>query len=211
MYLSDTSAQSPWAHPITNTDYTLISTSQWGCRDTLHVTVNVVAGAVVDIPDSATIYPGESFQISPQTNCTNFRWFPPIGLSDSTISNPVAQPSTNTRYFVRAYTEAGCMVRDSIYIHVEPETIIDIPNAFTPGSGVNNLYMPVKRGIAKLNFLKIYNRWGVKVFETNDINTGWDGKFNGKDQPFDVYVYEVDAVTSTGKFFHKRGNVTLLR
>jgi len=51
----------------------------------------------------------------------------------------------------------------------------------------------------------------VKVFESSDINAGWDGTLNGTPQPEAVYVYEVSAVTSAGQNFIKHGNVTLLR
>jgi len=49
------------------------------------------------------------------------------------------------------------------------------------------------------------------VFETTDIDNGWDGTFSGVPQPFDVYIYEIQAVTSTGVVFTKKGNVTLIR
>jgi len=51
----------------------------------------------------------------------------------------------------------------------------------------------------------------LKVFETSNIDMGWDGTFNGTAQPFDVYVYEVSAVTSSGQNILLHGNVTLLR
>jgi gliding motility-associated-like protein len=67
------------------------------------------------------------------------------------------------------------------------------------------------RGIVKLNSFKIFNRWGQLVYETTNINEGWNGQFNGKPQPMGVYVYAIDATTSTGKKFVKQGNVTLVR
>ncbi|MBL7719322.1 MAG: gliding motility-associated C-terminal domain-containing protein, partial [Flavipsychrobacter sp.] len=53
--------------------------------------------------------------------------------------------------------------------------------------------------------------WGTKMYETNDINQGWDGNFNGKPQPIGVYVYTVEASTPKGKRLVKQGNVTLIR
>ncbi|MBS1585873.1 MAG: gliding motility-associated C-terminal domain-containing protein, partial [Bacteroidetes bacterium] len=53
--------------------------------------------------------------------------------------------------------------------------------------------------------------WGVKMFETNNIDEGWDGTYKGKPQPMGVYVYMVEAISPTGRKFVKQGNVTLIR
>jgi len=62
-----------------------------------------------------------------------------------------------------------------------------------------------------LKYFRIFNRWGEMVFETTDIEKGWDGTFSGTPQPFGVYVYQVSAETSTGKIIEKHGNTTLIR
>jgi len=62
-----------------------------------------------------------------------------------------------------------------------------------------------------LQYFRVFDRWGVKVFETTNIDQGWDGTFSGTPQPFGVYVYEVGAITNTGSNFEKHGNVTLIR
>ena len=86
-----------------------------------------------------------------------------------------------------------------------------MPNAFTPGNGVNTQFKIIKRGIATLNYFRVFNRWGQMIFETTDIDHGWDGTYKAAPQPQDVYIYTVEAVTSTGKIFTKQGNITLLR
>jgi gliding motility-associated-like protein len=76
---------------------------------------------------------------------------------------------------------------------------------------VNTEIKIIKRGIATLKYFRIFNRWGQKVFETTDIDEGWNGRFNGNLQPMGVYVYMVEAVTNTGRVFNKQGNITLIR
>ncbi|NDC40942.1 MAG: gliding motility-associated C-terminal domain-containing protein [Chitinophagia bacterium] len=98
-----------------------------------------------------------------------------------------------------------------IYINVEHESVIAVPNAFTPGSNLNSTFHIYLRGAANLNHFRIYNRWGNLVFETKDILQGWDGMYNGTPQPFGVYVYDIEAVTNTGKLVQRHGNVTLIR
>ena len=211
LYLNDSTSSAPWVHAITTQSYWAIATSQYGCRDTISANVTVEPNAVLYLGDSVTLYPGETYQIIPQTNCVNFIWFPPAGLNYAYISDPIASPEVSTKYIVYGTTEWGCKAKDSINIYVDPSTLLAVPNAFSPGNGSNNLFKLIKRGIATLNYFRIYNRWGNLVYESNDIDAGWDGTYNGKPQPFDVYVYEVEAVTSTGKLFHKAGNLTLLR
>ena len=210
-YVSDTTSPIPVLHPITSQDYTVILTSALGCLDTLDIDVTVFPAAVLNLGDSVTLYPGETYHIEPMTNCTSFAWFPPLGLSDALISDPIASPDVNTKYIVRGITENGCVVIDSISIYVDPNTLLAMPNAFTPGNGPNNELKIIKRGIATLNYFRIFNRWGNKVFETNDIDKGWDGSYNGTPQPLGVYVYEIQAVTNSGRIFVKQGNITLIR
>ena len=144
-----------------------------------------------------------------------FAWhilFHQAGLSpNASVSNPIASPSVNTRYYVTGTTEAGCKASDSVYILVREESAIGMANAFSPGSAPNAEFKVSHLGTATLKSFRIYNRWGTKVFETSDINKGWDGTFAGEPQPMGVYIYTVEAMSNTGKAFVKQGNVTLMR
>ena len=62
-----------------------------------------------------------------------------------------------------------------------------------------------------MKYFRIFNRWGQEIFSTSDIDQGWDGMYKGSSQPIGVYVYMVEAITSTGREFVKQGNVTLIR
>ena len=210
-YVSDASSLDPYVSPITTTTFTVIGTDHIGCTDTVSTEIIVKAEAIVNLPDSAVIYPGETYQLDPGGNCLYFTWFPPSGLSDDQIANPVAAPEVNTRYYVDAAAENGCATRDSIDIILAPDSYIDVPNAFTPGAAPNAIFKVVYKGNATLKKFVVYNRWGVKMYETTNITEGWDGTYNGKAQPMGVYVYTVEAVSSTGKRLVKQGNVTLIR
>jgi gliding motility-associated-like protein len=211
IYLSDTNTANVTVSPETNATYTVVASNQYGCSDTAAAAVTVHPAALIYLGDSVTLYPGQTYTMSPSTNCTTFEWFPPAGLSSSVIPNPVASPAVSTKYILYGQTVDGCIATDSINIHVSANSLIAVPNAFSPGNGPNNEFKLIKNGEATLNHFRIYNRWGQKVFETTDINAGWDGTFNGTPQPFDVYVYEIEAVTSSGQDFRLQGNVTLVR
>jgi gliding motility-associated-like protein len=211
-YLTDSSIANPWIHPINSQNYRYIATSQYGCNDTMQVTVVVNPAAVINLGDSVAVYPGASYHIQPQTNCTYFTWYPPIGLNDTNVADPIATPDAHSVYHVHGTTEAGCATDDSIILYIDKQNIVAVPNAFAPGSGANSKFMLIQRGVVTLNYFRIFDRWGNMVYESTNINDGWDGTYKGVNQPFGVYVYEFEALSSvTGQLFHQQGNVTLIR
>ncbi|MEI8280234.1 MAG: choice-of-anchor L domain-containing protein [Bacteroidota bacterium] len=210
-YISDTSIADPFIWPPIPFAYTINATDINGCKENISIQISVVSEAIINLPDSVTIFPGDTYHISPTGNCSYFSWSPTIGLTGSDISDPIVSPDINTRYYVHGITSAGCKTEDSIYVKVAPDSYIDVPNVFTPGTGPNSALRVVHNGLATLKLFTIYNRWGNKVFETADINEGWNGHYKGDPQPMGVYVYVVDAFFATGKPFHKQGNITLIR
>jgi len=207
--LSDAGIATPVANPPQTTEYTVLITDAHNCLDTETVTVHVYPAAILSLPDSINIYSGEQYHLEPESNGSYFTWFPPSGISNTNIADPLVYPEVRTRYFVTATTEAGCKINDSIDVIVK-ETVLDMPNAFAP-NGANNMFKPSKRGIATLRDFSIYNRWGNKVYSTSNIDAGWDGTYNGTPQPMGVYIYTIEAVTDAGRVFTQKGNVTLIR
>jgi gliding motility-associated-like protein len=207
--LSSSTIANPTASPHSSTDYTVYITDIHNCVDTEHVSIRVYPMPVLSMPDSINIYSGEQYHLEPNTNASYFSWFPPSGISDVNISDPLLYPQVRTRYFATARTAEGCLIVDSIDVIVK-ETVIDMPNAFAP-NGANNMFKPSKRGIVTLKDFSIYNRWGNKVYTSSNIDNGWDGNYNGKPQPVGVYVYSINAITDSGHEFTQKGNVTLIR
>ena len=122
---------------------------------------------------------------------------------------------TQTCYQVYGMNDIG----DTSYSNVvcifgDPKILV--PNAYTPNKdGKNDLFRPHTKyfndgSVIGDYWFSIYNRWGEKVFETNDVSEGWDGKFMGKDCQQGVYVYQIKAKALTGKIFNEKGTVTLL-
>ncbi len=88
-----------------------------------------------------------------------------------------------------------------------------IGNAFTPnGDGTNDVFKPYLEGVVSTDYLfEIFNRWGQKVFSTNNVNTGWDGTYNGAPATVDSYVWKVQGKYVGNIDFDSSGMVTLLR
>ena len=116
--------------------------------------------------------------------------------------------------------------RDSLrkedLVNVEGKGFIEFPDAFTPSkSGPsegywnpeetnNDIFHPVGEGVVEYT-LEIFNKWGERLFISEDFRIGWDGYFEGELMPQDVYIYKAEGKYSNGKTFEKMGNVTLLR
>lgn len=211
LYIDDTTSTNPKVWPTAPTYYTVIGQEASGCLDTAVLYVDVKSLATITLPDTVFLFPGDSYQFKPGGNCLYFSWFPLAGLNNPLISSPITSTQASTRYIVNAATEFGCTVTDSVDVIMADDASIDVANAFTPGSAPNDMIKVQHHGIAYLKSFVIFNRWGNKVFETNDINQGWDGRFNGQPQPMGIYIYYAEATTYKGKRFYKQGNITLIR
>jgi gliding motility-associated-like protein len=143
----------------------------------------------------------------------DYKWVPTSGLNNTTISNPVATPLVSTVYTVTTKDVNGCINSDTISVKVDlnENRFFGLPNSFTPnGDGLNDCFGVRYWGqIDKLEF-SIYNRFGQKVFFTNNAANCWDGTFKGEPQNAGVFVYMIKAKTICGNI-NKKGTVTLLR
>lgn len=108
----------------------------------------------------------------------------------------------------------GCSAFSDSILSIGYKSLL-VPNAFTPnGDGLNDLFKPIIRCPTVTYLLRVYNRWGQRVFETADAGAGWDGRFEGAAQPSDLYVWtvEISDVREEGVVLQSlRGDVTLLR
>lgn len=172
-------------------------------------------GGVTAHADNDTIVVGGStgLHVVPPTGFT-YSWFPPTGLSDPNIPNPIATPAVTTTYIV-TITAGGCVRRDTVKIVVMDfaceDPYIFLPNAFTPnGDGINDVLYLRGNNITEAYFA-VFERWGAKVFETNDMAIGWDGKVNGRDADPAVFDYYLKVTCLGGQEFFQKGNITLIR
>ena len=85
------------------------------------------------------------------------------------------------------------------------------PNAIVP-DGVNTIFKPVLiYGTEEGYNMKIFNRYGEVIFETDDVNEGWDGTYNNKTVEMGAYAYLITFIASNGQVITKKGNVTVVR
>jgi gliding motility-associated-like protein len=107
-----------------------------------------------------------------------------------------------------------CVATDSVI--VSKGCYIDIPNAFSPDDldPINKYFLPrdlLSKSVVTFE-MKIYDRWGVLLFESTNVNgRGWDGNYKDQPQSFGVYVYQIKVGFANGLSENYTGNVTLLR
>ncbi|MCS6820957.1 MAG: gliding motility-associated C-terminal domain-containing protein [Microscillaceae bacterium] len=99
----------------------------------------------------------------------------------------------------------------SNFVQLEQKNRLFVPNAFSPNNdGVNDTFEPQGLHIHKFT-MKIYNRIGEKLYETQDIRKGWSGQINGTDAPQGTYIYVIEFEDFLGNQQQQRGTFLLLR
>ncbi len=133
------------------------------------------------------------------------------GARDSSVT--VSRPGI---YNITAIDSNGCSKNFVTQVRTKVCSNCDVllPNAFSPnGDGINDIFKPQGNCNADEYNLQIYARSGSVIFETKDINTGWDGSLNGNPVPVGAYYYLVryKNITSPSGFIYKSGVVILFR
>lgn len=196
----------------------LTLTSSYGCTqtDTLNYPIVVyprpVAEFTADPLFTASILTPTIDFINQSTGSVAWDWN--FGNNNSSVDqNPVyVYPDTGT-YLVTliAYNQFGCS--DTVWhpVNIYGETTLFIPNAFTPnGTELNELWFPVMHGYKQYH-CTIYDRWGLELWYTEDQSQGWNGIYDDKPLPQDVYTYKIFVVDGMDNAFTYYGRITLLR
>jgi gliding motility-associated-like protein len=213
--LNDPSSLSPQATLRTTTTYVLSTVNMAGCisRDTVTVEVNpeVIAFAGRD----TAVVVNQVLQFN-ATGGVTYQWTPGTALNSTTISNPRAVYNgsfDSIRYHLEVADSIGCTDDATVLVKIfRTNPRVFVPTAFTPnGDGRNEIVAPIAVGLTKLDYFRIFNRWGQLVFETTINGKGWDGKIGGKEQSTATYVWIVKGTDYTGKQVFEKGNVTLIR
>ncbi len=198
----------PIASPSVTTTYT-VTVTNGPCSATKTVTVNVHPGPVTDVCCDTTISYGQSATLNASGGIT-YQWLPAYGLSCDNCPNPTATPNQTTTYTVSMATDSGCSVTEFITIDVNCGQVF-IPTAFSPNNDGENDRLYVRgKCITQMDFV-VFDRWGNKVFESESLNTGWDGTYKGQPMNTGTYVWYLKATLADGTTLDKKGNVELVR
>src|SRR5438477_452508 len=140
------------------------------------------------------------------------KWSPSTGLSTTSDPSPIAVLQNDQTYSLTAVTDIGCTATDVVRIKVFTFPGVLVPTAFTPNhDGLNEILLPRYNGIKPLEYFVIYNRWGQLVFKTTEMDKGWDGRFDGKDQSTGVFVWVISAEGFDGRKYQLRGTTAIIK
>ena len=174
--------------------------------------VNIVSFQIA-APADVTVLVGNPVYLSASGPPVEYAWSPAKWLSDTASKNTIATPLEDIKYIVTGTNSDGCHTSDSVFIKVIQYDNVYVPSAFTPNNdGKNETIKPYFPGTVTLDAFIIFDRWGNKVFSSNERSTGWDGTFKGANQPNGVYVWTFSGKdTKTNQANYKKGTVTLIR
>ncbi len=165
------------------------------------------------------LYLGNSFNASTTETCGSFfNWSPATGVSDVNIPNPVLAPTETTTYNL-SIDDGECLAYDSVVVTVIDPASLDcstlfLPNAFTPNGvgpiknnsfGISNPFV-----IEQLLSFEIFDRWGNRVFYTENPQDRWYGDYAGTELNPGVFLYKV-LYTCSGQELSEVGSLTLIR
>jgi gliding motility-associated-like protein len=137
---------------------------------------------------------------------TNFVWQPATFLSTPSSATTVFSGATDQLYTVRITTQAGCTTVDTQAVKIVGKIDLLVPTAFTPnGDGRNDILRPILFGMKKLNYFRVYNRWGQLLFRSSDPQNGWDGRYAGKVQGNQTVVWVAEGTGPDGKRYVRKG------
>ncbi|MBK6264240.1 PKD domain-containing protein [Marivirga sp. S37H4] len=171
------------------------------------------------------VFTGEKVEfVNSSTEADQFLWDFGDG-NESFQEEPVHVYADSGIYditLVAINSETGCtdtLTRASqVLVLTGGESVV--ANAFTPSRGGpgtasndpqrNDMFLPLVKGVEKYD-MKIYNRWGELIFESNDKEVGWDGYYKGELMPMGVYVFRMELLYENGRREVKLGDVTLIR
>lgn len=152
-------------------------------------------------------------------------WDWTFGDGGTNIQQNPAHSFTATGFFqvhLEVTDAHGCSDDVTHMVQVDPVYDITIPNVFSPnphgghGGGYdpndlsNDVFYPFVRFVKDFR-MRVFNRWGELVFESNDITRGWDGWYRGKPLQQDVYAYQIWVRFLDDKEIQRLGDITLLR
>jgi len=190
------------------------------CYKTDTITILDPPKVIVYLGNDTVINLGDSLLLTPQIisilPIDTLIWSPLTNLNPSDrdgLLAPYVRPSETTTYKLLVYDSNNCPGEDEIKINIDRNRNVYIPNVFHANEGDLNRSFRVfiGPGVEKINYTRIYDRWGDLVYSDKSNKPEWDGTCNGRKMNPGVYVYVVEVLFIDNVKLVYRGDVTLLR
>ena len=208
--LSNPNIASPYANPKITTTYSVNVSNDGDCGVTATVIVKVNPIPTVYAGRDTTYNLDEPMYLNAKGTGT-LTWIFGEGILCHDCPDSQIMPENSGCYEIQAVNEYGCMAKDEVCIEVTKEYAVYIPNIFTPNyDGINDVFLVYGTGITEIE-MNIFDRWGEKLFVSDDQLKGWDGTYKGELSKNDVYSYLIKYTGLDGKKHVKTGHVTLMK
>lgn len=191
---------------MNDTILTRVLTSSQGCDSIVVDTVYALSAIVMNVSADTTINPGNPVTLF-ASGALSYEWS--TGSVSATI---VVRPYETTVYTVTGTSANGCKTEEDITVSVN-SCLVSAPTYFTPNGDGNHDKWQLKGTECLSGFsLKVINRWGEVVFETEASLGSWDGTFKGKPVPEGVYFYVLEGRSiQDSKVISENGYIHLSR
>jgi gliding motility-associated-like protein len=189
-----------------NYDVTHIINDALCGSDTVTQSYTVIQRPIVSLGNDTAICLSETIVLAGPANAETYRWS--TGQTTRTITFSAVPDEVSL-----TITANGCTSSDVVFINERKEDCyyVKVPSAFSPNGDGHNDFLKIFLLRIQSFELKIFNRWGEMVFETNNATFGWDGRYKDELQDMGVFQYYIDGVSISGEKFFRTGNITLLR
>ncbi len=198
---------------LSNGNYLLTVTDLNGCTQTSIFNVGILSGPIADAGQNMSIHQGQTISLNGSGGGV-YNWLPSDGVSCNTCSSPIVSPTQSTLYTLIVTDVNGCTDLDTVRIDIDVLCgDVKVPNAFSPnGDGQNDvLEIYSSEDCVKKFQFSVFNRWGEKVFETNNLSDTWNGEFRNKLMGTDVFTYSLFIFSIDDEVIQKSGNISLIR
>jgi gliding motility-associated-like protein len=208
--LSATNVQAPTITPAASTTYTVTGTLG-ACTTQQTLRVNLSPSPTVNAGADQSIIAGDMVQLSGTASQGTYLWSPAAGLNAVNVLDPVASPQVTTTYTLSVTNPQGCSSTDDVVVTVVPYCVKPM-EAFSPnGDGMNDLWLVTNGNCLRSAKVEVFNRYGAKVFESQDYKNNWNGTYNGRPVADGTYYFIISYQLINGKTVFQRGNVAILR
>lgn len=142
-----------------------------------------------------------------------YAWLPAASLNNTAIPDPVARPRVTTTYTVTGTDSSGCTNTATVTVFADYSggAPFAMPNAFSPNADGKNDCFRIKYFGAVSEFeMRIYDRWGNRIFDAVSPDDCWDGTYKGRPCSPGNFTYHLRAKTACGSI-EKKGSIVLIR
>lgn len=204
-----------WQDGATNQKYTVyqpgkywVTVSSCGNTSSDTITVTWESSIPFTITQEGDLCGGKSVALKADpSNLASYIW-------DNGTNEYTRDVQSAGLYWLTVTDANGCYDQDSVDVLVSDcNCVMAVPTAFSPNNdGHNDLFVlhGFENCVSTFSIL-IFDRWGEKVFETENVTKAWDGTYKGKLMNTAVFVYYINATLNSGEKINKKGNISLIR